>query len=1310
MGDFNINWCGYSTNIGIGILGDNLRKIYLILGMILLILSFSYAICPGRNPVEDLIIDGDSCQFSGGNVNVFNGSIQVINGGELNLTLGVITQVNGTTPTITVDSTSVLNITDSSYIQSNETTNYITASIYGILYMDNSFSNETSWTLSSGSGDNYINGNIFRYCNERCILDSSDDDEVHYNDFYDYSISGLKIYPAANSGNYTQNNFYPTGTPTYAVEGDGTNHYFFANDFNGGSTAAFYVPSQLSGVLFDTNYFHNSDVRGFNLNAEKGIINSDFSQNEFYDNFHGISIPTAENITFNSDKFYDNEGDGLWLADALYISIDQATFDNNNGTDIGCSEANNINITGSTFIKTSTQTNDYGAYFYSDHDNYMFENNFYNYTASALYTRFSENNTFDSNIYYNCSQVEILGSINITDSGSAFATTRGKYKIYQNTGIDSSNVYLLNFICDLSTTTSGYCLDIYGSNNVTIDSIQIKNYTSGILVNDSYDLYINNPDIGEITIYGILAEDSYNLGITGGNITDATSAATLLRLFQTDSSLINNTYLYQGLIGLELQTGLDLTIDNVTSDFSGSNGFAYVDQDNLLSYNTNVSLATSNGIYIFDVTNSNFYNDVSGLSNQFGLYIDGAPSSYINFYNLNISGNGGHNANISNSNDILFDTIDSSVSVAGNGMLIDDDSENITILDSTFLSNNGIGINFESDYTLINNSYIWESGSWQIYSNDGDYSNLTYNNITSSIAGTIGILWSNGDNNLIDNNDIWNLEGTALEDYWTNNLTVSNNFIHNITDACWMNGPGDIYDLDNNMFTLCNKDRADEESIYSYQVTQMDSLNDTLYDSLERGWVFNQSNYVNMTQTNITTNDYINLHLFNSSNISVKDGWKEYAFSIIGIPGTFGIRSENTTDLNIDNEFVYSNDQGAPAAAYGISVEGTTNGEYIKNCNISHQDGDNNYVGLYIANEGSIYLFDNNSISNNGINVLYTGYNFTNSTFTNSDIREHGAFGIAAYPDDGIHVLGYPSGIYIYNTTIDTPAGSFSDILLNTTGLETYVTNMTMNFTQNPTPIAGGGITYFDISAMMVRWYNNVTAYTSTGALLAGVFVNATNSLNETEYSGTTDGSGELNGQVVNQYSENLTGIMQDYDNHTIYGTLAGYTGDTEITSFYFDNNGTVLTLTSTGGGTPSGGGGGGSSPKTPAVETKSTITFTFTDIFGNPVDSADVIITSEDGTEVFSGELFDGETFELLDGIYNIEVSKEGYLMKGQSFVISGDQEVSFNLISTTIMVVSIILGLILTYKTLIEKKSKRWPIIFLIIYIVGVLFYINS
>lgn len=1268
--------------------GDMLKNVKILL-LVLILAAFTLAVCPNRNPAGDFIINGESCQYAGGNVNVRDGKIQVINGGELNLTTGVTTTVNGTGMAIEIDSTSVLNITDSSVIQSNETTNYMNAWINGTLWMDGSFSNETKWILHADSGPNLIQYNVFRYCNDICIDDSSDNLYLELNDFYDFTDAGLYKRAGSDNGDHFENVFYPTGTPTYSVNALGSGNAWSGNFYLGGTTAGFY--SSGTDTTFNSNIFsentYNTSYVGPGLYFTQNTTNHYFVQDVFsHNNGYGVRLNSnAYNITFDTIEVYNNTGYGLYAVDGQDIVVSGSTFTNNTYNDIYESSGYRNNVTGTYFYYGSKDVSYSTSVIISGENNFWhFENMYYNF-SNALYTFYSStssNGLLDSNGFYNCSTVYIVDGENNTDTGTYFEDEA----LYHALGVINFNLSSLNAV--MPNPNVGYGILINGSQNVVVYNPTLTNHTDSIRVYNSEDIYLQSITLQNFSDVGVDINHVNNLNMSYGTIVGDGGGGTGLSIFDTNNSFINGTIINTSVDGIVTSAVYNNTYDNVTSHDNSAWGIYIDGADNLIMYNTYAENNTYHGLYANTVDIGQFLGGRFFNNTQNGLNID-AASNYLNITGVNASSNSDYNVNVTNTNFVLIEDSDISTGLS-NGVYAASNSANFTIQNCTVLWNVGDGIEFHGGDSYIYNNYIWENAQWQIYSNGGDYSQVSYNNISGTAGVSVGVLWSNGNDYVIDNNDIWDLDGTGIEEYFGTNLTIYNNHVHNVTESCWRSSDDTTIDSDNNYFTECNKYRNDGESVYMEGNNYVDSLNDTLYNSLEKGWTFNESSNGNFTDLNCTLNDYINFHIFNSSNVTVANGTKAYAYSIGGATTTFGMRAENVTNLNIEGEYIAYNMQNTPTYVVGLSLEGTTNGNYVRNCTIEYHSSNITDIGLFVANTGSTYTFTNMTLHNNSINLFYSGYNFTNSTFTDSTISDHATHGIVAIPQTVLWTLGQPSGIYLYNTTITTPIASFADIYLNTSGLQTYATNMTMNFTINgPPAAAGGGVTYLDNSEMRVRWYHWIHSTTNGGANLATVTFNVTDVDTNTEWSGTTGGTGWAYG-YGNQYDENSTGYTHTYDPHGINGTRSGYTADNETTTFTGDNNITTLYLPVSGAGTPTGGYGGGGAPKTVTVpEGDYIITFNFKPwVIGADIDSAEVTITDEAGSPVFEGEVQEGESLEIPEGIYNIIVRKDGYVdYKGQ-LVIDSDKAYTIDLVLTWVFIGCFVGG---AYLFFILKKKRR-------------------
>ncbi len=251
------------------------------------------------------------------------------------------------------------------------------------------------------------------------------------------------------------------------------------------------------------------------------------------------------------------------------------------------------------------------------------------------------------------------------------------------------------------------------------------------------------------------------------------------------------------------------------------------------------------------------------------------------------------------------------------GIIIWTDASNITLLNSTGISNTSVGIGIYG-----NNNSIYNSTGQSTYNSYGIYLPSVSNNLISgcnaSSDSNHGIFAQNSTNNTLINNNITSNSGggIVIYSYSTNNTLINNNVSTNSGSAIY------ILALSNNNTLLRNNattNSASGQAIYIYN-----------------------SSYMNLTENKATSTSSSGIYIEESSDNNT-------------------LTSNNGTSYAADN--------------FGIVLGTSSNNILTNNTGMNVNNG----IGIYIAvSSNNNTLINNTAISNTGQGVyIYSNYNNT---------------------------------------------------------------------------------------------------------------------------------------------------------------------------------------------------------------------------------------------------------------------------------------------------------------------------------------------
>jgi parallel beta-helix repeat protein len=623
----------------------------------------------------------------------------------------------------------------------------------------------------------------------------------------------------------------------------------------------------------------------------------------------GIEIVGVNNVQINGCNI-QNFTYGIYIKNAINITIDDNTISNNNQTGIYIGEFtknstfNNNTLGNSNSLNTQSR----GIWMRSANptangggNNLITNNTIFNHTSSGIYLADSSDvNNISGNIIYNNTN----GIIN----NQSTSTTIRNNSIYSN-------------------SLNGITL-IENSDFSTIDGNSIYNNAQGILNNLSDATTFTNNNIYSNSQNGLYIVGSSNIN-SFGTITSATS-----------NSFYNNT-----LAGLYF---VDSSSDNPIT------GTYYNNSNGIVVYSSNPNIGrsviynnTNYGILLDKSTNIELdYLTVYGHSGA-GIFLNGTNFTTVGSNEFTIYNNSiGIWLNNSFNNSLIFNSSDN-FNLNNNtvGLLMESSGNNT--ISGFVITNSSVGLNITSsnDNLIYNNNFssntinAFDQGTnvWNITLTDASLTTFVGKNIIGG-ANLGGNYWSDylgndstndgiGDNGVIPFNSSANITigGDFLPLINTpsicTTLTASSTLFSNVSvnGSCFVIGADNI-SLDFNGFTLTGNGSGIGVNISNYSNVVITNANIINFST---GIYADPAIGINITLSNISATTYaIFLYQINQSNILnnslFNNTWAIYfndshnntvAHNNITL-NTKGFELTNSTNSTIYNNY-FSNTQNA---------------------------------------------------------------------------------------------------------------------------------------------------------------------------------------------------------------------------------------------------------------------------------------------------------------------------------------------------------------------------------------------------------------
>jgi parallel beta-helix repeat protein len=437
------------------------------------------------------------------------------------------------------------------------------------------------------------------------------------------------------------------------------------------------------------------------------------------------------------------------------------------------------------------------------------------------------------------------------------------------------------------------------------------------------------------------------------------------------------------------------------------------------------------GITLISSSNNNISNNIIHSNQDFGVNLGGST-------NNNITSN-----QIYNNSDVA-------------GIHLSGSSYNIIKYNNISSNHNGISLH-QSDNNVITNNNIFLNRDGIYISFKSSNNNITYNNLSHNKQRGIH-LFLHSTNNIIAYNNFSNGDGYGIViEGAESNTIIHNNFTD---DGVFITGANqfefDSHAIPTNniingkpLYYYKNSSSINLEGIPVGQVILVNCTNVNLTNlqivNTDVGIEVAYSQYINITNSNISDNDRYGLYLYSTANNNIKDN----NISSNGVRGIF-LYYANTNNIsqnnilsnleygvylvigfenNITHNNIQCNEEG------GIYLDRANNGNLIMDNNITSNSvlgiilwdsSDSSIINNTILNNGyGIYLFtsSSNSITDNNISRNRDGiYLFDSSdgnTITNNNVYSNTNW--------GINLSSSTNNLIYHNYFIDNINQSYDD-------------------------------------------------------------------------------------------------------------------------------------------------------------------------------------------------------------------------------------------------------------------------------------------
>jgi parallel beta-helix repeat protein len=974
---------------------------------------------------------------------------------------------------------------------------------YGVYLTSSSYSNISNNTIvagtATGAGGIYVptTGNVI---NQNNITVSGT------------ACRGIFMTTAASSNNITGNIISTTGAGSDSLIAEGSNEYIFNNTM---------IASSTSGTASDNVYVYL-------------LTSSNFSYNNFtVATCSGGSCRAIYSIGATGNSFIGNSFTTVGSSSyALYLVNSTSNFTNSviNATTDGVSDIyfsgyGVNNFTNCTFNKSKIS--------------YAVDSN-----ASANVFWYADVHTVNStgsdlgSANVNVSNINGTSIVNLTTNSTGWLAQQTIQEYMQNaTSVYNATPHQFN------STKSGYTQN----NSVfTVDSSKIITIALTTSVSPVTDVgYCGSLSIAGT--YYALNTSITNTGtcftVTADNITlDCGYYAQYVLTGTGSGSGIDTSSRFNTTIKNCSITNFGTGISSTSSTWgtysynhvytNTGHGIGFVSsKNNTFSYNNITNHHTTTNIHLYACKDNNItYNSLSYGANNLYFTGEGTVSSgnYVAFNNISYQTSHGHgdiycaygSANNTFANNFWFNATNKAIDIAGVG------TGNV-VINNVFEQHIGSQVMYihAPNTSIINNTINMDAyiGGIQLVNDGTNFANnslVANNTISVGLAGT-GISISGVTNAVISGNNITIPSSSTYSTagIWVYDTTYAYRQ-HNIDTTNLINGlPVKYYD---GVYTPCpNNTNLNLGSTYSY-IGFLGCDNVTLNGS-----------------TTIQ-----NIVVYHSSNMTVSNCNSSYnMYGVIYINSTNGVIVNNTFNNNLPLYFY--------GGGHGLYIRGSDN-SIISGNTISN----NTYQGIWGATANNNLTITNNVVNDNGGTSisLSTGANYSISG-NNVSTSISGASGISASSITNFNLsnnnvltnssnalsLSGVSVAVISDGAFSASYAGVADIYMADTSTANF-TNVTFN--KGDTSFAAGAT-----GSINVFWNAYVHTIYANGTDFASVTVNETNVNGTSLFNGTTNSTGWLAPQVIQEYSQTLAGGIVNYTPHWINASFTGYGSNNTQTS-----------------------------------------------------------------------------------------------------------------------------------------------------------------
>ena len=839
-------------------------------------------------------------------------------------------------------------------------------------------------------------------------------------------------------------------------------------------------------------------------------------------NMYGVFLQDANNVTLRNNVCVLNAmGNyyGIFVTECRDLVIDNNDC-SNNGIGIYLQHTNNTKI-----VSNNCSDSDAGIYLSNSSYNQLLNNicndtwdgiglqvdcdfntidhNICNRTLNqGIYLTYSYNTTLSNNTcdshgidfylegVFNCSLKQntcgdqVTGNSGITMYDSNNNTLSENNCSSGNNGISLGNSNNNTIHANICMNNDGEGISVDSSMNNTIsDNICHGNWIAGIALHSSSANCSGNLIIGNtctnngIDSYygGVLVHSSPSNPVTGNTISQNSCYGNYYGIWimnSPDNTVASNTVHNNDGSGIYVQGSSEI---DVTSNIVFQNGDSgiWLDSSDYCVVDLNFGEQNSEGIYLIDSDhNSLSHNDF--IENEYGIWLDGSSYNFITENNCNDN-------------------------LGGDGIYLWASIFN-TIRGNTCLRNGlGISILSESDNNAIENNDCSENVHTGVYL-DFSYNCLVSNN-TCENNGDFGIHIYQGQNDQVINNTCASPDMTYQSptvgiylSYSSSNEVSQNTCVHNGIGIEMDSSDGNLI-IDNN---CSNNDNIIVEGV-NQGISISSSFDNYVFNNTCAGAAYGisvvgGSSRNQLIENNCSGNVQIGIYLYNgesSSNAICNNTCSDNGL---------GMWLNEVIDSRICNNTVVDNSK------VGIYIEYRSRNNNITNNtlrNNGHQLVDDGYPmafaghGLVLNGAGDFNVCSGNMIANNTIECsrLY-GINITSATgnrlFGNLLMENNGATSMF----DPAHVQAYDSGANLWNdtehgnlwgdwTSPDLDGDGIVDdeyLIDGGMGMDTMplavsivITSPAEGVTTDSANIAlsGTAISFFEV--VQVTWYNAIT-------------------------------------------------------------------------------------------------------------------------------------------------------------------------------------------------------------------------------------------